>query len=192
MVRAEELQNATAGMTAPELLRYLLAKEFPNRCAVTSALRARSVVVLHMIVEIDHATPVIFCHAPYVFPESVEYRDRIIRMLGLTDVRAPAIAETDVISRDQDHSENILSEAGGSGEIKSTVHLNNSLAGFDCWVSAAYHRPYTEEQAPRLMGEGRLLRVDPLAGWTQKDVHAYLARRDLPLHPRIAVPTYHY
>lgn len=195
MLRVEELRNATAEMTAPELLRCLMVREFSKGCAVTSALRARSVVVLHMIAEIDRATPVIFCHAPYIFPESVEYRARIVRLLGLSDVRDPARDEADVLpedTKDRDHTEEILSEAWGGGTIHSTVHLNNALAGFDCWISAAYHRPYGDDPAPRLIEEGRLLRVDPLKGWTQKEVHAYLAERDLPLHPRIAVPTYHY
>jgi len=193
MLRVEELRNATAEMTAPELLRRLLVGEFPRACAVTSSLRARSVVVLHMIAEIDRATPVIFCHAPYVFPESTEYRARIVRLLGLSDVRDPAKDETGVRPEDQDHIEGILSEAWGGGTVNhSTVHLNQSLAGFDCWISAAYHRSYADDPAPRLIEEGRLLRIDPLKGWAQKEVHAYLAERDLPLHPALAVPTYHY
>ncbi|MBT5050668.1 MAG: phosphoadenosine phosphosulfate reductase family protein [Rhodospirillaceae bacterium] len=192
MLRVEELRKATTDMTAPELLRCLLVQEFPDGCAVTSALRARSVVVLHMIAEIDLATPVIFCHAPYIFPESVEYRARIVRQLGLTDVRDPAQDETEILPQDQGHTEGILSDASGGGTIHSTVNLNKSLAGFNCWISAAYHRPYGDDPTPRLIEEGRLLRVDPLMGWTQKDVHAYMAERDLPHHPRIAVPTYHY
>lgn len=192
MSRAEELRNATAKMTAPELLRRLLVEEFAKNCAVTSALRARSIVVLHMIAEIDRATPVIFCHAPYIFPESIEYRARIVRRLGLSDVRDPAKNEADVLPEDDDHSEAILSEVPGGGTVHSTVHLNESLAGFDCWISAAYHRAYTDDPTPRLIEEGRLLRADPLKGWTQKQVHAYAAERDLPLHPRIATPTYHY
>ena len=192
MLRVHELRTATAEMTASELLRWLLVEEFPNLCAVTSALRARCVVVLHMIAEIDRATPVIFCHAPYVCPESVEYRTRIVNLLGLSDVRDPAKGESDVLPEDQDHTEGILSEAWGGGTINSTAHLNNSLAGFDCWISAAYHRSYAEEPTPQLIEEGRLLRADPLKGWTQKEVHAYLAEHNLPHHPRIAVPTYHY
>lgn len=192
MLRVEELSIATADRTAPELLRFLLTREFPKGCAVTSSLRARSIVVLHMIAEIDSATPIIFCHAPYIFPESVEYRARIVRSLGLSDVRDPANDQADVVPGDQDHTEGILTETWGGGTVKSTVHLNHSLAGVDCWISAAYHRPYANDPMPRLIGEGRLLRVDPLKGWTRKEVHAYLAKRYLPLHPRIAVSTYHY
>ena len=155
-------------------------------------MRARSFIVLHMIAEIDGATLVIFCHAPYIFPESVEYRARIVRLLDLSDVRDPAKDEADVLPEDQDHSERILTEVPGGGTINSTIHLNNSLAGFDCWISAAYHRSYADDPTPRLIEEGRLLRVDPLNGWTQKEVHAYMAERNLPHHPRIATPTYHY
>lgn len=192
MLPIKELQDATADMTPSELLRHLLVTEFPNRCAVTSALRARSVVVLQMIAEIDHATPVIFCHAPYIFPESLEYRAQIVRLLGLSDVRDPVEDRPGAPAEDCDHTEAILSEISGGGTVKSTILLNQSLAGVDCWISAAYHRAYSNEPTPRLTGEGKLLRVDPLAGWTQKDVHAYMAERDLPHHPRIAVPTYHY
>ena len=189
---AEEIRQASVGMTAREFLRFILVDEFPRKTAVTSSLRARSIVVLNMIAEFDRATPVIFCHAPYIFPESVEYRARIVSLLGLSDVRDPAKDESDVLPEDQDHTEGILSEAWGGGTINSTAHLNNSLAGFDCWISAAYHRSYADDPTPQLIEEGRLLRVDPLKGWTQKEVHAYMAERDLPHHPRIAFPTYTY
>lgn len=189
---AEEMRQATAGMTAPALLRHLLLEKFPNKCAVTSSLRARSVAVLKMISEIARSTPVIFCHASYVYPESVDYRAQIVRLLGLTDVRDPQEDESETLPEDQDHFEDIRSDVLGGGTIDRFVHLNRSLAGFDCWISAAYHVPYGETTSPRLVQEGRLLRVDPLSGWTLEQVHEYMARHGLPFHPRIAPPTYHY
>lgn len=192
MVRVEELRSATADMTAPALLRHLLLERFPGKCVVTSALRIRSVVVLDMVAEIDPATPVIFCHAPYVYAESIEYRAQIVRRLGLTDVRDPGKDETDALPDDVDHHEEIRTSVWGGGMIETITHLNKSLAGFECWISAAYHRPYSAVPTPRLVGEGRLLRVDPLNGWSQDRVQAYMATHGLPRHPRILVPTYHY
>ena len=192
VLRLEELRNATAEMTTPALLRYLLLERFPGRCAITSSLRARSVVVLNLAAEVDRTVPVIFCQASYVYPESVDYRAQVIRLLHLTDVRDPGADEGVVLPDDQDHYEEIRSSVWGGGTIETTVHLNRSLADFDCWISAAYHRPYTDEPTPRLIQEGRMLRVDPLSGWTWKEVHEYMAKRNLPLHPRIAAPSYHY
>ena len=192
MLRVEDLRQATADLTAPALLRHLLAEAYPKGCAVTSSLRARSIVVLKMVADIDRATPVIFCHAPYVYPESVEYRAQIVRRLGLSDVRDPEPEESATGPDGRDHFEEIQSNIWGGGSIETIVHLNRSLAGFDCWISAAYHRPYAGDETPRLMQDGRLLRVNPLQGWTQEQVHGFLARHDLPLHPRVDPPTYHY
>ena len=198
-------RKATEGMAAPALLRYLVLERFRSKCVVTSALRARSVVVLSMIADIDRATPVVFCHATTVFPESVEYAARIVDLLGLLDVRQHHDDETSVLPDDVDHSEEVRSKVWGGGTVPSLVHLNRSLAGFECWISAVYHRPYTAEPPPRLALEGRLLRVDPLNGWSQEEVHAYMADHDLPQHPLVTLtrpksladatvpyPTYHY
>jgi len=192
MFRVEELRTVSAEMTASETLRYLLLEKFPKGCVITSSLRIRSIVVLKMIAEIDRSTPVIFCHASYVYPESVDYRTQIVRLLRLTDVRDPAKDETRVLPDDRDHYEEIRSSIWGGGMIETITHLNKSLAGFDCWISAAYHRPYTDVPTPRLTQEGKLLRVDPLNGWSREKVRAYMAQHDLPHHPRIVAPTYHY
>ena len=188
----EELRQATADLAAPALLRHLVREAFPGRTVVTSSLRARSIVVLHMVAEIDRSLPVIFCHSPYVYPESVEYRAQIVRRLGLTDVRDPVPDESGVVAEDKDHHEDIQSEIWGGGMIETEVHLNRSLADFDCWISAAYHTPYTSAPTPRLIQDGRMLRVYPLSGWTREDVHGYLSDHDLPLHPLVSPPSYHY
>ena len=192
MLPLNELRSATAEMTAPAMLRYLLLEKFPGRCVITSSLRIRSIVALKMIAEIDRSAPVIFCHASYVYPESVDYRRQVVRLLRLTDVRDAGAGETDILPGDQDHYEEIRSSVWGGGTIETITHLNKSLADFECWISAAYHRPYSNVPTPRLTQEGRLLRVDPLNGWTREEVHAYMARHDLPHHPRIVAPTYHY
>lgn len=197
--------RATEGMAAPELLRYLLADRFRGQCMVTAALRARSIVVLHMMAEIDRSIPVVFCHAPGIYPESLEYGARIIDTLRLADVRDHDRDETGVLPGDEDHCEEIRSKVWGGGTVSTTVHLNRSLAGADCWISAVYHRPYSAPPGPRLTMEGRLLRADPLNGWTRERVHAYMAERGLPHHPRVRLtqpkpaaedaapyPTYHY
>jgi len=192
MTGIDELRRATAAMAVPALLRHLMTERFPGRCVITSSLRARSVVVLKMIADIDRAAPVIFCHASYVYPESVDYRARIVRLLGLANARDPEADEGGVLPGDEDHHEIIRTEVSGGGEIESRVALNRSLAACDCWISAGYHRPYSEVAPERLSAEGRLVRVDPLAGWSQEQVRAWMDRHDLPSHPLIASPTYHY
>ena len=205
MSTAEEIRQASIGMTAPDFLRSLLAEKFPQKTAVTASLRARSIVVLSMIAEIDPATRIIFCHAPDLYRESVEYRDDIISKLKLSNIRIAGNRPGNPSSETTSHSEDILSDVYGGDPVHSTLCLDQPLAGFDCWISAVYHRPYGDEGIDRVSDEQGLLRIAPLEGWSQEAVHAHLAERNLPLHPHIeikqkrpsvagtqSIPTYHY
>jgi phosphoadenosine phosphosulfate reductase len=206
MSRIEELREKTREMDAPALLRYLITETFPNRTVVSCSLRGRSVVLLKMISEIDASTPIVFCHAPDLYPESLAYRTKLIGQLGLRDVREPAADETGALPGDCDHSEGLWAEDPvHHTRAYKIVHLNQALARFDCWISGVYHGPYTATPAPRVTEEGRLIRVNPLASWTLDQVRGFMKENALPYHPRSMLrpgepakeeakplPTYHF
>jgi phosphoadenosine phosphosulfate reductase len=172
------------GMEAAQLLRHLIVDRFPGKVLVTASLRARSVVTLRLIADIDPSTPVVFCHMKNIFKESLDYKATIIEELGLSDVRSPA-DDTGTLAGDAHHCENLWGEDPDDGTRRySTIPLNDTLKPFDCWISAVYHNPYTYEPRPRMSAEGRLLRVHPLAGWSKDEVRAYLRERGLPFHPK--------
>ena len=58
MPEVEELQELTRDMDTVSLLRFLITEKFPKKIVVSCSLRARSVVVLKMISEIDPSTPI--------------------------------------------------------------------------------------------------------------------------------------
>ncbi len=90
MVRAEDILAITAKMDASAFLRFLIKEKFPRRTIATSSLRGRSAVVMKLISTIDLSTPIVFCHMPNLYPESLEYRAKLVAELGLRDVREPA------------------------------------------------------------------------------------------------------
>lgn len=189
MSRIEELREATRDMTAPALLRFLITEKFPGKTLVSCSLRGRSVVLLKMIAEIDASTPIVFCHAPNSHPDSLEYRARLVSLLGLRDIRDPDDDESGPLPGDCDHSEGLWAEDPvDHTRAYATASLNRALANFECWVSGVYHGPYTDEPDPRLLEEGRLIRIDPLADWTQDDVRRFMKEHGLPYHPRATLP----
>jgi phosphoadenosine phosphosulfate reductase len=206
MSRVEELREFTREMDAPALLRFLITEKFPHKTVVTCSLRGRSVVLLKMISEIDAATPIVFCHMPDLYPESLEYRNKLVTQLGLRDIREPAADEGGPLPGDGNHSEGLWAENPvDHTRAYKIVRLNRTLASFDCWISGVYHGPYTEAPAPRVTEEGRLIRVSPLASWTQDQVRGFMKENGLRYHPRSAVrprapgqedpklaPTYHF
>ena len=206
MPRVGNLQLVSRELDTLSFLRFLITESFPRRTLVTVSLRARSIVLLKMISEIDPSTPITFCHAPELFPESLEFRTRLVDRLGLRDIRTPADDEGAPLPGDCNHSEGLWAEnPADRTRAYKTVNLNQTLAGFDCWISGVYHGPYSAVAGPRLVEEGRLIRIDPLASWTQDQVQRFMEENGLAYHPRSplrprqqareesqAVTTYHY
>lgn len=177
LAKCEELDTRS-------LLRYLIQERFPGKVAATVSLRARSVAVLQMISEIEPATPVFFCHPKNIFPESLEYRATIVDELGLTDVREP-VPDTGAAAGTAYLSEALWSEDPVDHTRRyTTIALNQTLSGFDCWISAVYHIPYSDQPAPAATEEGHLVRVNPLATWSKDRVRTHLAEHGLAFHPK--------
>lgn len=206
MTLFQEISSSSHELSTPDLLRLLIEEKFPGKTVVTASLRARSTVVLKLVADIDPATPVVFCRPGNLFPESVEYRDKLVERLGLTNVRESRGGEVDVRPGDDDHYENMWAEyLTGLGRVHEIVHLNDTLAPYDCWISAVYHIARPPHAHHRVDVEGRLIRVDPLIRWIRDDVRQFMREHDLPFHPRAAgrkaapprdeapcPPTYHF
>src|SRR3546814_13930004 len=73
---------------------------------------------------------------------------------------------------------------GCPGRDFEIVYLNETLAPYDCWISAVYHMARGGNVRHRVGVEGRLIRLDPLLSWSQDDVHRYMVDHDFPFHPR--------
>ena len=182
-ISVPDMINESEGMETAEFLSYLIRDKFPGKVLITTSLRARGMVTLRMVADIAPETPVVFLHMKNMYPESMEYKATIIEKLGLKDVRGPE-EDNGKIEGDCHHSEALWGEMDDGTRQYTTIPLNETLKGFDCWISALYHAPYSDEPQPRLLEEGRLVRVNPMAGWKEDEVRSYLKERDVPFHPR--------
>jgi phosphoadenosine phosphosulfate reductase len=178
-----EIQENTNNLNCYSLIEYLVNDHFKGKTIVSASLRARSIVVLQMLADINPATPIVFCHAGTIYPESVEYKQFIINKLGLTDIREPRKRESDAMPGDRNHVEWLKANCNGTlGTVKTAMYLNRSLEGFECWISAVYHLPVDGSQINRIDIEGKILRVNPLLNWTREDVDKFMKAHDLPYH----------
>lgn len=182
MTLKDEIRSVTAHLDTPELLRYLIKVRFPGKAVVTASLRAPSIVVLKMIAEIDRATPVIFCHRSS-FAESLDYRANIVKTLGLTNVSNTEGHETSVRLGDLDHCERMwIHYPNMPGRSLQLLHLNESLAPYNCWISAVYHDAKPDGGHERVDVEGRLIKVYPLSSWSKEQVREFMQTHSLPYH----------
>lgn len=157
------------------------------RFAVTSSFGADSAVLLHMLAEVAPTTPVLFLDTGLHFDGTVTFRRELARDLGLTvlDVRPDrsvaqqAAVEGEALwTRDPDRC----------CQLRKTVPLRGALRMYDGWATGV-RRAQTVERSRTPVVEARhhagrwLVKVAPLAAWTDDDVDAYLRSRDLPRNP---------
>lgn len=183
--RARRLAAASREDSAEAILRRAIVEEFPGRIALVSSFGAESAALLHLVASVDASTPVIFLNTGKHFAQTLSYRKRLARQIGLTDVRDIAPAAEDLAERDPE-GDLWRKDADRCCHVRKVIPLQRALAGFDAWITGRKqfhgglraHLPVFEAAAP-------FIKVNPLARWSPEEVAAYAARRGLETHPLV-------
>ena len=173
-------------LDAPAVLRLAIRDLFPGRIALVSSFGADSAVLLHMISEIDKSTPVIFIDSGHLFPETLLYRDELVAMLGLSDVRSVSATDEELQVLDPD-SFLWSSDPDRCCAIRKTAPLGRAVDGFDAWITGRKRfQSDTRAALPLFESEGERVKVNPLASWDATKLLAYLDAHALPRHRLVA------
>ncbi|HBH26303.1 MAG TPA: phosphoadenylyl-sulfate reductase [Rhodospirillaceae bacterium] len=180
-----DLAARYGALDGADLLRAVIHEAFPGRIAVVSSFGAEAALGLAMVAEVDPATPVIFLNTRKHFPETLAYRDALIARLGLTDVRSVEPDPSAIAGADPD---GLLWQRNPDAccYLRKVVPLEESLHGFAAWVTGRKRVHGGSRTAlPTLEHDGRRVKINPFARWSQSQIdHAWQAR-DLPEHPMI-------
>ena len=177
-----DLLEAYAGLEGRDLIRTI-ARDHKDRVGLLSSFGAESVVLLHMASEVDRSLPIMFLDTLKLFPETIAYRDRLVRELGLRDVRVfqPNVAN---IENDDPAGTLHLSNSDKCCNIRKTLPMEKAFRGFDVMISGRkrFHGA-TRADLKFVSIEGERLKVEPLAGFTALDLQTYMVNHQLPSHP---------
>ena len=180
-----ELNRAFAGADPVAVLRRVLA-DHPGRTATVSSFGAESVVLLHLLSQVDRTAPVLFLDTEMLFPATLSYQREVARTLGLTGVRVigpdreAAFAldpEGDLHRRDPDRC----------CRLRKSEPLDAALRGFTAWITGRKRHQTRDRAGLDLFeadGAGRL-KVNPLANWSAAQVNAHIEACGLPRHPLV-------
>jgi phosphoadenosine phosphosulfate reductase len=178
-----------AGLEGQQLLEPIL-RDFAGRAAVVSSFGAESSVLVHMVAEVDKATPVIFLDTGKHFWETLGYRAKLIDRLGLTGVRIIKPDDADLAHSDPDGALHRMN-ADLCCHIRKTLPLQKALEGFEVTISGRkrYHGAARATLDFLSIADGRL-KVEPLAGFSALDLQAYMKAHNLPPHPLTEIGYY--
>jgi phosphoadenosine phosphosulfate reductase len=183
--KLKSLQEAAKGRDAKGILELALKGEFAGKTAVVSSFGSESVVLLHMIAQIDPTTPVIFLNTGKLFGETLRYRDRLQDELGLVDVRSIGPHPADRAAQDP-NGELWSKSTDACCNFRKVVPLKRALEGFSAQITGRkrFQTNARSQMEPVEFFEGRF-RFNPLTDWTLADIEAYMAEHDLPAHPLV-------
>ena len=184
----DDLRRAYEGLDGLALLRALLTEgPLAGRTALVSSFGAESAVLLDMVATVDPATPVIFLDTGKLFAETRAYREEMVELLRLRDVRVVRPRAVGLARHD----------AGGDlwrrepdlcCHIRKTEPLQEALEGFAGWITGRKRfQAGLRSQLPTIepaWSSGRI-KLNPLALWSAEDVERYRLLRNLPKHPLV-------
>ena len=180
---ARRLAERYGGLEGEALLRPLIEREFKGRIVVLSSFGTESALLLHLVAEIDRATPVIFIDSGKLFGETLRYRDALVKRLALSDLRIVGPDPAEVARRD---SSGILwhSNPDACCALRKIEPLERALSGFLAVISGRkrYQGGY-RASLPTIEFARRRVKIDPLAGYTRERIEQEFKARDLPPHP---------
>ncbi len=164
------------------VLRDALA-EHAGRVAVVSSFGAESAVLLALVAEIDPATPVVFVDTRQHFRETLAYRDTLVSVLGLMDVRSVGPSDAELIANDPG-AELWRYDPDACCALRKVTPLDRALAPFGAWISGRKrHQSATRAFLPLRETVAGKVKYNPLAAWSTADIAAEMVARDLARHP---------
>jgi phosphoadenosine phosphosulfate reductase len=180
-----ELNARLGDAPAEAILRHALSAPGLGRVALVSSFGAESVALLHLVAQVDRATPVLVLDTGKLFAETRAYRADVARALGLRDVRVLAPDRHALAAHDPDGTLH-RTEPDACCALRKTAPLDRALAGFDAWITGRKQAHGGARSALAVFeaepGTGRI-KVNPLARWTPADIRALVAAEGLPRHP---------
>lgn len=158
---------------ATTIIRWAVEAFGPHLCLTASMTDA---VLIDLAVKADPAIEVVFIDTGYHFPETLDTVERVRKRYGLNlrIMSAPENTE-DLWRTDPDNCCSAL----------KVEQLDRALAGKAAWMTGL-RRDEADTRATALV-VGRdlrgLVKINPIATWTDDDVAEYIRANDVPYNP---------
>jgi phosphoadenosine phosphosulfate reductase len=182
----EQTNQTLAAATAEERVAYALEHWKPN-IVLTSSFGAQAAVLLHMVTQQWPDIPVVLLDTQYLFPETYRFVDHLTERLGLNlkVYRNPLSREWQEARWGQLWEQGIegITQFNTINKVEPMTRALSELSAH-AWITGLRRSQSSTRQGLLTLAkqEGRT-KVHPIYDWSNKDVHQYLTKNDLPYHP---------
>jgi len=170
-----ELNDRFETESASAVIRWAVDSFHPHLCLSASMTDA---VLIDLAVAVEPSIEVVFIDTSYHFPETLETVELVRRRYGLNLRVMTALPQAEDLWKVD--PENCCSA------IK-TGQLDRALYGKEAWMSGLRRAESpTRANAPIVARDIRgLVKVNPIATWSDLDVAGYIKDHDVPVNPLV-------
>jgi phosphoadenosine phosphosulfate reductase len=174
-----ELEQAT-----PERILSWTCERFRPDVMLSCSFQHDGVVLAHMLHEVAPEVPVVFIDTGFHFPETLAYRDEIVRRFHLN-----LVALAPIMPRPEFAAEHGLDLHARNPDLCCHINkvepLRRYLPGMRAWINGRRRDQAATRHEIRVVEayQGGLYKVNPLAAWSAREIFYYMERNDIPTHP---------
>lgn len=181
-ITADDLESKTADQRIDWAI-----KNFPKQIFMSTSFGIQSAVMLHMITKKIPTIPVVFIDTGYLFPETYEFANTLIKKLKLNVLTYKSL----VTPAEQESKYGKLWEQGLNG-LNKYNYLNKvepmkraiKELGRQVWLAGIRRdQSQSREEKSVLEIQNNITKIYPIIDWNDKQIDDYLIMNNLPYHP---------
>lgn len=181
---AADAGRRLTGAAPQDVLRWAVDR-FGDRFCLTSSMA--DAVLVHLAAGVAPGVAVLFLDTGYHFGQTLATRDRVAAELPVRVVTV--VPDQTVEEQDAAYGRRLYArDPDRCCALRKVAPLDRALDGYDAWASGI-----RRDESPGRAGveavqwDARrgMVKVNPLAYWTQSDVDSYAERHGVPVHPLV-------
>jgi phosphoadenosine phosphosulfate reductase len=181
---ADSLAQEFETRSAEELLAWA-ADRFDGRIVLTCSWQRQSSVLVHMLSEIGAQVRITELDTGLLFPESHATRERLVERYGVQVERiTPALS---LGEQEREEGPRLWErDPDRCCALRKVAPLARALEGMDAWITGVRRAQSAARAGSRKIeydSSRDIVRLLPLADWTDEDVTGYLYAHDVPYNP---------
>lgn len=170
--------------TPEQIIAWAVETYFP-KLTMATAFGPEGCVILSILAKVEPRVYVFNLDTGYQFPETIELRERIARRYGIeVDLQRPELSVAEY-------------EAANGGPVYATDAdrccldrkikvLHRAVRGYHAWMSGIRRDQSAHRAKAPIVGWDKkfgLVKINPLANWTAKDVWRRIQAEGIPYNP---------
>jgi len=170
---------------SPEAILRWAVEEFGPDIALATGFGAEGCVLVSMLSAISPATRIFYLDTDLLFPETYALRDQLAARYGIRfEQRATSLSVSEQAAQ---YGERLWErEPDLCCRLRKVEPLREMLNGMRAWVTAIRRDQSAERRHTGFVewdSKFGLVKINPLADWSARDVWNYIAKHDVPYNP---------